>query len=131
MRTVKPIPFLKEKSHYGYLSTMVLYIALLGLFAYWNLTRTTGINWSIWALQSAPLLLLLPGILKTYYRSFSWLCFLMLFYFIKATEGAFMTSATFTDYLFIVLVALLFVSSMLCSRWMQRVAKLEQVSNAT
>jgi len=113
MKPIKHIPNLQQKADYSFKLTLGLYSALLLLFAFWNLNRSEGLNWAVWLFQSLPLLALLPGLLRKYYRSFSWLCFLLLFYFIKAIEGVFMSTATGLDYVFLTLTVLLFVSQSL------------------
>ena len=116
---------LKQKATISFAISLSFYTALCGLLSYWNLSRPSGINWAIWLLQSAPLLLLLPGLLKRYYRSFSWLCFLMLFYFVRAVEGSAMSTADITDHIFLTLTVGLFISSMFASRWLQRYQLME------
>lgn len=117
----------KLRLRYGEPISMSLYIALLFLFLYWNITREEGFLVGIWLVQSLPLLALLPGMLKKYYRTYSWLCFGLLFYFIFAVERVFSSVHQLSDYIFLGLVVLLFISSMMTSRWMQYVQKTRPV----
>ena len=100
-----------------------LFIALLTLILYWNLTRPSGFNWVVMSMQFLPLLALVPGLYSQHYRAYSWLCFMMLLYFIFAVQGAFASTANLSDYLFVLLCMSLFCSSMMCSRYAQRVQK--------
>lgn len=104
-------------------ATFISLAALIGLFVYWNLTRVDGINWTIFIVQVVPLLALLPGLLTLHYRAFSWLCFVILMYFILAVSAAFKLDVRFSDLAFVALTVLIFVASMLASHWAQRVQK--------
>ena len=96
------------------------YLSLILVMVEWNLTRANGPTWQILLLQILPLLLLLPGLIKKHYRTYIWLCFILLFYFIKGVEGVLVSTAVYSDYLFLSLVIFLFINSMLCSRWLQQ-----------
>lgn len=85
--------------------------------------RETGTNWIVFGIQILPLLCFIPGLMSQYYRVYSWLCFVMLLYFIVAVMEVSASTATATDGLFLALVTLLFTSSMFCSRYAQRVQK--------
>jgi len=100
-----------------------LYSSLITLFLYWNLTRETGVTFFILLLQTLPLLALLPGMIKKAYRAYSWLCFVLLFYFIFAVQRVFLSTSQVSDYIFLTLIVFLFVSSMMSSRWLQRIQK--------
>ncbi len=103
--------------------TYGLYALLLALFLFWNLQQLDRLHFIVLALQLLPLLALLPGLLSQYYRVFSWLCFVMLLYFVFAVMGAMSSMATAYDIVFLILCVLLFSSSMFCSRYAQRVQK--------
>lgn len=115
----KQIENLQAKLGWSCVGFFLTYAGLFGLLCYWNLTRSDGILWFVWILQAVPLLLFLPGLIKPYYRSYSWFCFLMLLYFIAGTENSFKSNAGLSDYLFLTLTVLLFTFSMLRSRWLQ------------
>lgn len=102
---------------------MSLYFSLLALFLVWNIFRSQGINWVVLAIQCVPLLALLPNLLSRYYRSYSWLCFVIMLYFIVAVMGAFSSAANILDYTFVALCVVIFITSMMCSRYAQRVQK--------
>jgi uncharacterized membrane protein len=76
--------------------------------------------WGLWLLQVLPLVMLLPGLALKYYRSYSWLCFLMLAYFTSAVIQVYSSTRDPHDWLGLVLTVILFVTAMLASRWLQR-----------
>lgn len=115
----KVIPHLQSKIMWSQRGFFLCYILLIALVSFWNLTRAEGILWTVLVLQLLPLLAFLPGLLKKYYRSYSWFCFLLLLYFVLGVESSFKSNANISDYLFLSLTVLLFVFSMLCSRWLQ------------
>ncbi|VUD51358.1 hypothetical protein TDB9533_01410 [Thalassocella blandensis] len=121
-KVYKPIKHLHTKLRGGIATTWVLFTLLLGLFAFWNISRETG-SLVVWCFQSIPLLALAPGMFKKNYRSYSWMCFVLLFYFIFAVERSMISTSTFTDYLFLALVVALFLATMMTSRWLQRSQK--------
>lgn len=122
-KKLKPIPNLVQKLKYGKIITLVI---LLGMILFFVLTKTLSHNTSIttaliiWLAQSLPLILLIPGIVINYYRSYSWLCFVLLFYFVFAVERCFLSTASWEEYIFVTLTVILFISSMMTSRWQQR-----------
>ncbi len=67
--------------------------------------------------------MLLPGLLSQYYRVYSWLCFIILLYFVVAVMGAFSSVSKPSDYVFLFFTVVLFNVSMMCSRYAQRVQK--------
>ncbi|WP_245929191.1 DUF2069 domain-containing protein [Agarilytica rhodophyticola] len=111
---------LERKMEYAANITYGLFAALVALILYWNITRESGFKIGIMVFQTLPLLALLPGMLQKAYRSYSWLCFLLLFYFIFAVQLVFSSIRQTSDYIFLILIIFLFVSSMMTSRWLQR-----------
>lgn len=101
----------------------MLFALLITLFIFWNVTRHDGFNVGIFLFQTLPLLALLPGLLQPLYRSYTWLCFLLLFYFIFSIQRVFSSVSHTSDVIFLGLIVMLFVSSMMTSRWMQRLQK--------
>ncbi len=100
-----------------------LYAALLGLILLWNTQRDDGFKIGIFLFQALPLLAFLPGMLKGAYRTYSWLCFILLFYFIFAVQSVFSTIRSGSDFVFLGLIVLVFITSMMMSRWQQRLQK--------
>ena len=77
--------------------------------------------WAVWLLQAIPLLLLMPGLLLKHYRSYSWLCFLILAYFTSYVVQVYSPSRGAYDWLGLMLTITIFISSMFASRWLQRI----------
>lgn len=98
----------------------LLYGGLIIAYSIWQLTRTGGPSYFFWAVQLLPLLLVLPGIKANYPRSYIWLCFLLLLYFVKGVDGVISPSRAWIDYLVLSVSVILFISSMLTSRWLQQ-----------
>ncbi|WNO09664.1 DUF2069 domain-containing protein [Teredinibacter sp. KSP-S5-2] len=123
-KEIKPIKNLMQKRLWGKRITLTLFGALISLFVLWktenpNITLSSAIM--VFAAQTLPLWALLPGLIRNHYRSYSWLCFALLFYFIFAVERSFVSTANIYDYLFLMLTVLLFIATMMTGRWQQRV----------
>jgi len=103
--------------------TLFFVTSMLVLFITNQLFATHDINWTALSLQSLPLILLLPSLIGNHYRAYSWLCFIILLYFIFAVINAFISTAGIADYLFLLLTTLTFIAAMMASRWLQRVQK--------
>lgn len=103
--------------------TFVFFAGLIVLFVVGQILRPQGINWVILLAQISPLLAFVPGLRSQYYRAFSWLCFLMLLYFVAAVMESLASTATVSDYVFLFLTVAIFSTSMMCSRYAQRVQK--------
>ena len=102
---------------------LACYGLMLVLFLFWFATRPSGLNFTVLAIQVIPVFAFLPGIAANHYRSYSWLCFILLFYFIKGVEGALVSTASISDLIFLLLSVVMFCSSMMASRWCQRLFK--------
>ena len=76
--------------------------------------------WTAWSLQSLPLLLLLPGLLQKHYRSYSWLCFLLLLYFISYVVQVYASNRNGYDIAGLLVIVGLFITAMFSSRQLQR-----------
>nr|WP_010133045.1 DUF2069 domain-containing protein [Microbulbifer agarilyticus] len=93
----------------------VCYGGLLLLFAVWNLFLGGSLKW--WLLQTVPLLLVLPGLLKKRQRSYLWLCFILLLYITAGIVDVMMPTRGWQHGALTALSLILFVSSMMTSRW--------------
>ena len=69
--------------------------------------------------QSLPLLIVLPGLSRHYYKAYSWLCFITLIYFTAYVVEVGSPLREWTDYLGLILSMLLFISAMFTSRQLQ------------
>jgi len=76
--------------------------------------------WPALLLQTIPMLMLLPGIILKRYRSYSWVCFLMLTYFVSYVVQVYASSSKWIDWLGLLTTVILFVSAMYASRLLQR-----------
>lgn len=94
------------------------YFGLLALYAWLNLSADTFSAAGL-AVQWVPLLLPLLGMLKDTYKSYNWLCFVVLAYFLFIVPNVMSDQASWSDWLQLLLTCTLFVSAMLVSRWLQ------------
>lgn len=76
--------------------------------------------WIIWLAVLLPLLIFLPGMLQDSLRSFIWLCFVCLLYFMRLVVSLFENPADPLAITGMVAVVLLFCSSMMYVRWRAR-----------
>ena len=79
-----------------------------------------GAPWIVWVVKLAPLLLFLPGMLKDNLRSFIWLCFVCLLYFIVLVQRLFVVQGDTLAIVGTVAVVTLFTAAMLYVRWRAR-----------
>ena len=84
---------------------------------------------ALWLVKIFPLLIFIPGFIKQKYRTYNWLCFAILPYFIWMTPLV-MGRGHWSDWVMIMLTVLIFIASMMTSRWMQQQSYLGwQISN--
>lgn len=76
--------------------------------------------WFIWVLKLVPLLMFLPGMLRDNLRSFVWLCFVSLGYFIILVQRMFAQPTDLWVALGLAAVVLLFIAGTLYIRWRAR-----------
>jgi uncharacterized membrane protein len=76
--------------------------------------------WIIWLGKLLPLLLFLPGMLKDNLRSYIWLCFVCLLYFIALVERLFAEPGSALAITGTVAVVVLFTAAMFYVRWRAR-----------
>ena len=76
--------------------------------------------WFIACLKLVPLLLFLPGMLRDNLRSFIWLCFVCLGYFMILVQRLFAEPGNLLVWVGMVAVVVLFTASMLYVRWRAR-----------
>jgi len=73
--------------------------------------------WFIWMLKLLPLLMFLPGMLKDNLRSYIWLCFVCLGYFIVLVQRMFAQPDSLLVIMGMVAVVVLFNAAMMYVRW--------------
>ena len=76
--------------------------------------------WFIWMLKLLPLLIFLPGMLKDNLRSFIWLCFVCLGYFLVLVQRMFAQPDNLLVIGGLVAVVVLFIAAMMYVRWRAR-----------
>jgi len=76
--------------------------------------------WFIWTIKLGPLLIFLPGMLKDNLRSFIWLCFVCLGYFIILVQRLFAQPDSLLVITGMVAVVVLFTAAMFYVRWRAR-----------
>jgi uncharacterized membrane protein len=78
------------------------------------------VPWIIWLGKLLPLLIFLPGLLRDRLRSYIWLCFVSLLYFIALVERLFAVPGSPLAVTGMVAVVVLFVAAMMYVRWRAR-----------
>ena len=76
--------------------------------------------WILWLGKLVPLLIFLPGMLRDRLRSYIWLCFVCLLYFIAMVERLFALPGNALAVTGTVAVVTLFVAAMMYVRWRAR-----------
>lgn len=115
------------KLHLGQWLTHGSYIGFLVLISWQNFALDNGVK--LWLVKVLPLLIFIPGFIKAHYRTYSWLCFAVLPYFIWLTPLV-MGRGSLADWLLIILIVVLFIAAMMTSRWLQQRSYLNwQIAN--
>ena len=109
---------LSTLSRYAWMATWASFIAMLLLQAVDAAMR--GAPWIIWLVKLGPLLIFLPGMLRDNLRSYIWVSFVSLGYFILAVQRLFAQSDSYYAIGALVAIVVLFVASMLYVRWRAR-----------
>jgi uncharacterized membrane protein len=96
-------------------------------FCYWALLLQQALDasahrapWFIWALKLLPLLMFLPGMLRDNLRSYIWLCFVCLGYFLILVQRIFAQPDSLLVIVGLTAVVVLFIAAMLYVRWRAR-----------
>lgn len=76
--------------------------------------------WVIWLAVLLPLVIFVPGMLRDNLRSYIWLCFVSLLYFIRLVEALFANPQSPNAIIGMVAVVTLFVAAMMYVRWRAR-----------
>lgn len=108
---------LEKKLRAGRWITLGCYASLLILFTLLNLVRDNG-SVKFWLMQCIPLLIFLPALRNETHRTYSWLCFVALMYF-AGIVPLLMSRWWWSDWTITLLVTVLFIASMMTSRWLQ------------
>lgn len=89
----------------------------LALLAEVLVSLNDGAPWIIWLVRLVPLLLFLPGMLADRLRSYIWLCFVCLMYFMSAVLRIFALPQDPVTIAGLVAIVTLFISAMMYVRW--------------
>ena len=99
------------------------YITFLALMSWLNFQSENGgvtsSSVKLWFVKVIPLLIFVPGFLKLRYRTYSWLCFAILPYFIWITPLV-VGRGSWSDWVLVSLIVIIFISAMMTSRWLQQ-----------
>lgn len=84
---------------------------------------------TVWLVKAIPLLIFLPAFFKQYPRTYSWLCFAILPYFVFITPYLF-EGFSWGIWGQLILTVIIFNASMMTSRWLQQRSYLRwQIAN--
>lgn len=108
---------LHKKLRMGQLVCNSCYIALLVVFTL-NYFINDNVKLATWLVSVLPLLIFIPGLLKPKHRTYSWMCFVLLMYFLIIIP-LLMSSWHWSYWVMTILVSTLFVAAMMTSRWLQ------------
>jgi uncharacterized membrane protein len=107
-----------EKLRWGQRLFLPAYISLLLLFTLLNVFGDGG-GITLWLVQCVPLLIFIPGLLSQQYRTYSWICFVILAYFTWAVVNVMSPLIRWHDVVVLILTVIIFISAMMVSRWLQ------------
>lgn len=134
-----------EKARRARLTALACYLALHVVFFLKTVAIPVGDKApSIigWAVYSLPLLLFLPGMLRSSYRSYVWLCFVLLIYFIEPViylvavaidqinPDVNQANASAYAWLMLVLIVVLYLASVFFVRWQAKARHEEAVQES-
>ncbi|MAL98890.1 DUF2069 domain-containing protein [Hydrocarboniclastica marina] len=102
--------------------SLILYGAILALLVvttFWPDPVEGASVWLMLTIKLVPLLILLPGLLKSRGKTYQWLCFILMIYFTDAVVRAYLTGWAWPPTVMTGLTAGLFVSAIVRIRAMQ------------
>lgn len=94
---------------------MAVFLLML-LMSFFQLSLPSGPVYKIWLIQLLPLIILIPGIYQLKRRSFQFMGFVILLYFIRSSTNVLSGDPAFIDYGILGLSILIFVLSLMASR---------------
>ena len=108
-----------DRLQLSYLATLAAVGILIISFFVWHFSRDGGPFWVILLVQTAPLVVFIPGLLQHHVRSFLWLCFVILLYFIQGVLSTMQPSADILDWITLLMSIVIFISAMFTARWLK------------
>lgn len=115
--TTEESVLIHKKLQLGRYITWGSYLGMLLIFTLLNLAADNR-SLKFWFVQTIPLLIFIPGLVHETHRTYSWLCFVILMYFLFYVPLA-MGRNLWSDWLVIFLCCTLFIAAMMTSRWLQ------------
>lgn len=97
-------------------ATLISYFGLLGLFTGKAIVNVmTGMPATVaiflWLVGVLPLSIFIPGLRRNNLRTYAWMCFMILMYFLHAVTLAFSTGSLFYGLLYTLLCTVLFCAA--------------------
>jgi len=83
--------------------------------------------WIVWLAYCLPLLIFLPGMLRDKLRSYIWLCFISLLYFMRLVVKLFAEPGNALAIVGMIAVVTLFIAAMMYVRWRAREIRADSV----
>lgn len=108
---------LEKKLHRGQQICNWSYSALLVMLAL-NILLGEKINIMHLLVAILPLAIFIPNLRKPHHRTYSWLCFVLLMYFLFLVP-LLMSYWSLIYWVLTILVSILFIAAMMTSRWLQ------------
>jgi uncharacterized membrane protein len=101
------------------LLSIILLLSLVGYLSVHQILQGQDVIFR-WLVSCVPLLGCLPGLVRAQFRAGSWLCFVLLIYFIAFVAALGVPGHVYGESLAVFLTVSLFVSAMMYARWQQR-----------
>lgn len=108
---------LEKKLRAGQRLCNLSYAALLFMLTL-NYLLSDDMKFLHWLVAILPLAIFIPGLIKPHHRTYSWLCFVLLMYFLFLVP-LLMSYWSVIYWLLTLLVTVLFMAAMMTSRWLQ------------
>lgn len=117
-----------QKLNIGFTLTHISYGVFLVLMSWLNFQQVDS-SFTLLLVKLFPLIIFIPGFIQKKYRTYSWLCFAILPYFVWMTPYV-MGRGNWSDWAMTLLTVVIFIAAMMTSRWMQQQSYLGwQISN--
>lgn len=97
---------------------MLILLLSIEVFGIVRLEPASRAFW--WVISIGPLIVFLPGLLRGAWKTYLWLCFVLLAYFMFTVEALFRTPADSREWLELLCNVILFNAAMFYARWRQR-----------
>ncbi|MEH6577846.1 MAG: DUF2069 domain-containing protein [Amphritea sp.] len=109
-------------------ATLLSYFGLILFLTAWYLLIApppTANPYIIWLVQTLPLMLFFPVIMKQNLRGHIWLCFVLCVYFMHSVVTAMSNHNSLLGLIEALFVASLFIAAMMFARWKSKLGKLQ------